>query len=173
MSTTYKVGNGEFVEVDGQIVEVDALNIVERIKMYDEKLDVMCLDPLQAGFNEAPFILVWENNQGHLEKVFEFYELDERILERIYNADQQRFDAFARTVKMEEYIQKQQESRYREQSEEAKEKMLAAIVNKTSTFSIQNAQGDLVHIHENAPRTFNKSKRSFSDAGNRFNVKGR
>lgn len=167
----YKKGNGEFIELDGAIVEVDALNVVERIRNYDEKLDVMCIDPLKAGINDAPFILIWLNNSGQWEKVFEFYELDDRVLERIYNADQQRFDAFTRTVKMEEYVKKQRESRYNEVKDEAKEKMLAAVVNKSSSFSIHNKQGDLVKIHENSPRSINNAKRSFSATGNRFNVK--
>jgi hypothetical protein len=168
----YDPGTGPFVVIDGMLVERDALNIAERVSEYDPRLAIMCADPEKSGLNDAPFLLIWENNQGVWERVFEFWELDERVLERVWAADQQKFDGLARLESMEDQIRKQRESRYREVREENKEKMLAAVVNKSSSFSIHNDEGDLIKIHENAPREINKGKRSFSDAGNRFNVKG-
>jgi len=170
----YDPGTGNFIVVDGLIVERDAQNIVDRVREYDPNLDVMCLDPAMGdGLNDAPFLLIWKRpSDGAWERVFEFWALDERVLERIYNADQTRFSAMLKIEDMEAAIEKANKQRYQEFRDEAKEVMLAAVVNKSSSFSLINKEGDLVKIHEDAPRTLNKGKRSFSDAGNKFNVKG-
>lgn len=144
-------GTGDHVVIDGLIVERDALSIVERIKEYDEDLEVVCLDPVMAGPNDAPFILLWKRPTGEYVRVFEFWELNETIIQRIYASDQRRFDALDRTIKMEEYQKKQREDRYKDKVAETADLLAYAMKNRTSSYTFKNHEDELVKVKDDAP----------------------
>ena len=151
MSNVYDPGNGQFVVVDGQIVEKDALRIAERVKEYDENLEIMCLDPALSGLNDAPFVLCERKPNGTLVRVFEFWELNATILERIYLADQQRFNGLDRLVTMEELQKKEREDRYKEKMAANLDILKFGMLNKKHNFTIPNSEGELVRISDNKP----------------------
>ena len=58
MSNWYDPGNGQFLVVDGQVVERDALRIAEAISDYDPNLTLLCLNPERAeGISDEPFVV--------------------------------------------------------------------------------------------------------------------
>jgi len=146
-------GTGDHVVVDGQIVERDALHIAERIKEYDEDLEIMCVDPDLSDINDAPFVICWRRPNGTLVKVFEAWQLDNTILERVALADQYRYDAFDRVTTLEEAAKKLKEDRYRDMQLENQEVVAAAVKNLKSSFSFKNKEGDKVTIHDDKPPT--------------------
>ena len=162
----YDPGTGDYIVIDGLIVERKASDIVQKIKEYDENLEVFFCDPDTAEFNDAPYVLCWRDQHGILKKVFEFWEMDDRIIERIYLADQNRFDAFARMEKIEAQLKKAQEDRYRETREESNQLFLDVLRSPKSSYSFENKEGDLIRINERGPVVRNNGKKSFSEVGN-------
>ena len=160
-------GDGTYVLVDGQIVERDALHIAERIHEYDENLELVCLDPDKAGINDAPFLVLELLPNGTRTVAFEAWSLDERLLERIYNADKRRVDSLVLIDDMMKKKRLDNEKRYQERSDERKDIMLSALVNQKTTFSLKNREGDKVTIDEMSPIIkINNGKKSFHAVGN-------
>jgi len=151
VSNYYDPGTGDWLVVDGQIVERDALRIAEKIADYDPNLVLMCLTDDMADFSDAPFVLCERRPNGVLHKVFEAWQLDDRIIERIYAADQQRFDPLKKIESMEEKKKKEAESRYREKMDENLDILMTVVKHRKSTFTVENHQGDLVRVNEDGP----------------------
>lgn len=81
----------------GEWVERDVLNIAEKLKEYDENLRLQYLDPSnpEAQVGDPPWRIVEMCRDGLPRVVMTAWELDERILERIYAADTSRRDLLA------------------------------------------------------------------------------
>lgn len=141
----------EFVNVNGQIVEKDALLIAERIKEYDPNLEVLCIDPSKSEFNEAPFIICERKPDGTYTRVFECWQLDNTVLERITLADKHLFDPSARFDSISQMTARLKADRYKDRQGELADIMKHAIRHKKSDFKVHNHEGDLVKINEHKP----------------------
>lgn len=144
-------GDGNFIAVDGHIVERDALRIAEKIAEHDPDLRILCLDPNKSGVNDAPFIVCHVRNDGSMYRVFECWELNDTIVERVIMADNHRFDCVDRLTSMQDVQRKLQEDRYRDKSLEMQDIVASAVKNRTSAFKFKNDQDELVTIHDNKP----------------------
>lgn len=156
----YDPGNGKHVLVDGQIVEKDALHIAERIKEYDENLEIMCLDPMMSDFNDAPFVICERKPDGSLRKIFEAWELNNQILERIAQADNHLFDLNAKFDSINNVAEKLKADRYKDKQGATTELIESIVKDRKTHFSFKNDEGDLVTIHEDRP--VQKGGRSYS-----------
>lgn len=156
MSNVLDLG-GDFLVIDGQMVERDALHIAERITEYDENLSLMCLDPDKADINDAPFVVLERLPNGTLCKVMEAWELDERILERIYACDHRRVDSLQLLNEMAKRERADNERRYKERLNESKELAVAILKSDKTGYSFKNAAGDLIKINDQSPRTINNA----------------
>lgn len=161
-------GDGTYLMVDGQIVERDALHIAEKIHEYDDRLELYCIDPDKAGITDKPFVVVETYPDGRRMIAFEAWTLDERLMERIYMADQHKFDSLSTVDGMLAKQRAASASRYKEVQEERKEIMLAAVVNPKSSFSLINKQGDHIKINDETPVTVNKGKKSIVMPNKRY-----
>lgn len=150
---------------DGVWVQDDALRVAQAVHDYDENLIVICLDPTHPDvkITDAPFVVMQRMPNGSYQKVLEAWELDNRVLERIWLSDQHRNNQLQTLEQMEKSIREGQEKRYRETLDEAKELALDVIVSKASSYSFKNKRDDIVKIHEDDPNaTLNNAKKSFS-----------
>lgn len=75
----------------GVYVERDTLRIAEKIQEYDPNLRLKYCAENQR-LTDAPFKLVEICPDGIERVIFDIWELDERVLERLYNADTKKFD---------------------------------------------------------------------------------
>lgn len=96
---------------DGNFVERDVLNIVEKIAAYDPNLKVQYLDQA-ANLGDAPWRIVERCRDGQWRTVFYVWQLDERVLERLYAADTQRHNVLVRLDAHNESLKKDQARRY-------------------------------------------------------------
>ena len=144
-------GTGDFLVVDGNIVERDALRIAEAIKDYDENLELLCLTPENAMVNEAPFIVCERKHDGSLVRVLEAWELDDRILERIYNSDTRRRDVLSDLLRKESEIERQLNNRYQEKREANMDLVMHVAANKKSSYSFENDTGDKITFYDDKP----------------------
>jgi hypothetical protein len=159
------VNTPELIEVDGHLVERDALKIAEALKRYDENLEILCIDP-SAGpnINEAPFLICERCSDGQLRRVFEAWQLDDRILQRVYSADQRRFDTLEQINRTNAEVERANLRRYQEQREESKDLVAHIAASRKSDYSFKDRNGEHVTIREDLPFGLRKEdrKRSFS-----------
>lgn len=72
-------------------IEDDMLGIVERVQAYDPNLRVQFLDPARGSdITDAPYRIVEMCPDGLPRVVFSVWDLDERVMERLYRADNHR-----------------------------------------------------------------------------------
>jgi len=152
-----------YLDMGGVLVEQDALRVAQSIKDYDENLEVICLDPDKPGVKctSAPFMVVQRMPNGTYQKVLEAWELDDRVIERIWAADQHKNNQWQTLEQMEKAIREGAEKRYREAMDEANELALGVIASKYSSYSFKNKEGDKIKIREKGSVIVNDAKKSF------------
>lgn len=154
MSNWFDPGTGDFLVVDGNIVERDALRVVEAIKDYDPDLEVLCLDPNQAGINEAPFVICERRKtDGALVRIMEAWSLDDRVLERIRLSDTARQNVLDDLVKKEEQRRLDLAKKAEEDSAENKDLVEHIVKNKKTSYTFKNDNDELVTLYEDRPHT--------------------
>jgi hypothetical protein len=151
MTNTLDVGN-QYINVDGHMVERDALLVAEAINEYDPKLKVICLPPEKADINDAPFIIAHEGPDGVLRRVFECWQLDHSVLARIEAADTTRHDVQAKIDWINAEARRASKKRYEEKRLIKHEIGTSVIASKKSSFSYKDPDtGELVTIYDNKP----------------------
>ena len=151
MNNILDVGT-EYVNVDGQIVERDALLVAEAINEYDPSLRVICVDPATSDINDAPFIIAQQCPDGVLRRIFEVWELNHSVLERIEAADTTRHDVGKWIEWKNAETRNEAKKRYEEKRLELKEIGVGALRNRKSSFSYKDPDtGELVTIYDRKP----------------------
>lgn len=147
----YDPGNGAFVAVDGHVVERDALHIAERIKEYDPNLEILCLDPLLADLNDAPFIICERMPNGTLSRIFECWELDDRVIERIARSDTVHNDVLL-DLEGKELLRRVENQKRYEEKREANIDLVSTIARHTkSSFVFKNDADEKITLYDNKP----------------------
>ena len=148
---TYFDTGKEMISIGGQLVEADALRVVEALKDYDENLEVLCVNPDQAEINEAPFIIC-ERVGDKLMRIFEAWELDDRVITRITMADGQKHNALKVAQDLEKDIRQKSKARYRDILDANHDLAASAIACKKSRFSFRDDKtGDIVTLYDDRP----------------------
>lgn len=162
--TYFDPGNGKFVAVDGCLVDRDCLHIAEKIQDYDPNLQLIALDPddLHASFTSAPFMVIRHKGDGTYERVLEAWELDDRILERLWLADGTKNNQLDQLVSLEAVKKKEQDDANKEKMWQNHELFAGAMRNPKSSFSYKNEEGTLVTIKDNEGVVKDKGRQSFS-----------
>jgi hypothetical protein len=153
-----------YLDMGGVLVEQDALRVAQAIHDYDENLEIACLDPDMPGVKctSAPFFVMQRMANGTYQKVMEAWTLDDRLIERIWAADQHRNNQVQTLEQMERAAKESADKRYRETLDEAKELALDILVSKQSGYSFKNKQGDKIKLSERERPVVNDAKKSFS-----------
>jgi hypothetical protein len=157
-------GNGDFIMIDGHMVERKAHAIALKIQEYDEDLQLICLDPSNenVSFTEAPFMVIRNKGNDVYERVLEAWELDDRILERLWLSDGRKNDQLDILAKMELAKKKEEKDAWNEKKWQNHELFAAAMANPKSSFSYKNEEGELVTIKDDEGVSKNKGRQSFS-----------
>jgi len=150
----YDTGAGELIEIDGQIVECDALRVAQAIYDYDPNLVVLCLDPERAeSITEEPFIVAEKCKDGVLRPIFRAMELNDTVLTRVQLADGHRFDALKSVEESEVAFHKANEQRYQEWRAEAKD-IVEHIAGMKSKYTVRDSNtGELLTFYDDRPAT--------------------
>lgn len=148
----YDPGSGNYIVIDGMLVERDALRIAEAVQEYDPDLFVMCVDPNQAGISEEPFVVVHIGKDGVARPVMRAWKLDDLLLERIKMADSQRFNTLRTLEEMEASAKKENENRYRETMMESHDISAHVLASRKSKYTVRHPQtGALVTFYDDRP----------------------
>lgn len=149
-----KLNTGQdLIEVDGNLVERDALKVVEELKRIDPNIEVVCLDPNRANVNDAPFIICEICPDGQMRRIFEAWALDKTVIDRVRAADMNRgIDLLNEVDAINSIIKKENQRRYRDEMDSKKE-LVASIArsNKSSFSFIDQKTGEKVTIYPDRP----------------------
>ncbi len=121
----------------GALVERDVLNIVERLHHYDPALRVKYL-AVDGSVTDAPYALFELCPDGFERLVFHIWELDERVLEKLYQADTFCHDILANLDKKNQEAKKAEQRRYREEQDEVKDIVEHIIKSPKGSYSFKD-----------------------------------
>lgn len=143
----------EYVNVDGQIVERDALRIAEAIRDYDPNLVLLCLDPSRDhALSDEPFVVAERDAQGILHPVLKAWILDNNLLERIKLADQQKVNGWEQLLDLEKKNKKASDDVYNERRGATKDLVASIVGDRKSKFTYKDERtDDMVTIYDDRP----------------------
>lgn len=144
----------ELVDVNGQLVERDALRVAEAIHAYDENLRLICLDPARAeGISDAPFIIVAKyRDRDEWYPVLRAWKLDDEVLVRLQAADSQRTDVLGNIMNSEQNYKLNNQKRYNEVRDLMKEQAKAVIGHTKTKYVLRDeVTGDYITFRDDAP----------------------
>lgn len=140
MSGQLDVGN-EYINVDGQWVEKDALNIAERLYAIDPNVRVICVDPAVAHFTEEPFIIAELCPDGQYRPIFRCWELNDDVVERVRMADSHSNDLQARLEYMQAKKKGEVARRFQDRRDFEIDVGKSILKTRTSTFTYTDPDG--------------------------------
>jgi hypothetical protein len=134
----------------GVVVEQDVLGIVEWIRDYDERLDILCLDPsdLNCSPSDPPYIIVEHCSDGQIRIIMRCWTLDERVKTAIIAADTQRTDVLAAMDKQNQRAREAQERQFQDSLVEAHDLALHIFRNPKTTYRFRNIDGELLTLED-------------------------
>lgn len=103
----------------GVYVDRDVLNISEKVQEYDEKLRIKYCEPSLAEPGDPPWKLVEICRDGIERVVFDIWDLNDTVLERIHAADTAKGDILHLVDGTNHRVRQQSTQRYEEKMDEA------------------------------------------------------
>ena len=163
MSNWFDPGNGNFIAVDGCLVERDALYITEKLMDYDPDLRVMCIDPDNPNvtFADAPFVVVKLMPNGTMQRVLEAWQLDDTVVQRVYMADGQRNNQLDQLIKLEQQKKAEKERADKEVMGHNHQIFQGALANEKSEYTFKK-DDKLVTVSDTHGVKYDKGKKSYS-----------
>ena len=153
------LGN-QFLEIDGYVVERDALRVAEELKRINPDLEILCLNPDVTTFTEAPYVVCELCPDGKYRRIFEAWQLDNTIVDRVLAAD--RFSGNDLLAQMDAHnaaIQNEKRRRYTDLKTAKLDIVEKVVRTRQSKYSYEDpGSGDLVTIYDDRP-----SKREAKD----------
>lgn len=136
----------DLVDIGPYKVERDVLEIIQRLYDYDPNVEVVMLDPSRAEFMDAPYMLVENCKDGFQRKIFEVWELNETVLERLYKCDLSRRNVLEEMDKYNAQVRRDAQRRYEEEREEMKDVLKHILKSPKGQYSFPNANGEIVTV---------------------------
>jgi hypothetical protein len=136
---------------DGMLIEEDTLKIVERIHEYDANLSVRYLNPaVRDSVGDAPYAIFERCTDGLDRLVFAVWQLDNTVLERIWQADSTKHDILKRMTDSNMKIDNNSRRKYQEEREEAHDITSHILNSPKGQYSIKN--GDVkITVSDSVP----------------------
>lgn len=132
------------VRVEGQLVERDALNIAEKINAYDSNLYLQVLNASDC-ISDPPFRVLERCKDGIDRVAFTAWTLDDRLMQRIYSADTNKFQVGEEAEKHNERLRNEDRRRYQEKQEALNELAVGVLKSPKDTYKANHPEtGELL-----------------------------
>lgn len=135
----------------GVYIEEDTLRIIEKIHDYDDNLVVKYLDPGQANFTDAPYAIFEKCKDGMERLVFSVWKLDDRVIERIYAADNQRHNIVAAIENNNAAMKDLQNRRFEDKIAESHDVMASVLNSPKGTYSFPVGNDKIIKVDDSGP----------------------
>ena len=143
--------SGRHIAIDGHIVEVDALNIVERLMEINENLVVLA-NVSEHHIAEEPYVIAELCADGRFRKVFGVWELDERVITRVQLADSYGRDILADIDRENEKVQENKQNQFKEKLAEANEIAWSVLDTHKSVYTAPDINtGEKITFYDDRP----------------------
>jgi hypothetical protein len=126
----------------GVLVERDVLDVARRVNEYDTNLKVQFLNDANCGVDEPPYRIVEVCTDGVERPLFSVWTLDERVLQRIYAADLQKWDVLGRLDRSNAKAKTVENRRYKDRLEEASEITTTVLRSPKDTYIVPRSAID-------------------------------
>lgn len=135
----------------GVYVEEDALRIVEKVQEYDPNLRVKYCAEF-ASLSDAPYKLVEVCPDGIERVVFDIWELDDRVIQRLYAADTRFHEVEKQLDTINANAKDALKRRYKELEMEASEIAHSVFSSSKDTYRLTDPHtGRKLKIHASKP----------------------
>lgn len=133
---------------EGVLVEADVLRIVEKIRQYDDNLIVKYADPEKCDYRDAPYAIFELCPDGMERLVFSVWELDDRVIERLYAADTSRHNIQAQIDHTNAIARKAEYQRFQEKRLEEKDLVVTYLKSPKGRWKFKGKSGKLVTLDD-------------------------
>jgi len=132
----------------GVYVENDVLGVVEEIQRRFPTLDVQFLDPRRfPELTDAPYRIIEHCPDGFDRILFSTWQLDNRVIDRIYAADTSRGNILDRIDQNNTRVREGEQRRFQERLDEAAD-LAAHVLKAGTTYSFKNTDGELIVLRD-------------------------
>lgn len=147
MTKAVNLGNG-FIQVDDYVVEKKVLDIVDKIRDYDPNLDVLYLNPDRMEMFDAPWVIVENCKDGQIRKVFDVWELNDSVFERLVACDTMRGDVLLNVDAFNAKLRQESQRRYDDKRHEASDKFAHLLKNPKTTYTLPTGDGEVLTVDD-------------------------
>jgi hypothetical protein len=138
----------------GVLVEEDVLGVVQRIMEYDSNLRVKYLDPTSfPDMTDAPYRIFELCPDGMERVVMSVWKLDERVLERLYKADNLKHGIFGEMNKRDELARRGLKRRFQDEIEALSEMAADVLRSPKDTYTATNPVTGEKHTFRASPQS--------------------
>lgn len=135
----------------GVLVEEDVLGIVSKIRARWPTLVVQFCDPNRADFQDAPFRILEECPDGLRRPVMDVWQLDDRVIERLYAADTHKHNVLADLDAANLKATQQGHRRFREETAALSEMVAGILRSPKDTYTATNPLTGKEHTFRSLP----------------------
>lgn len=130
---------GRLIELSqGILVEEDLYNVVRKLQDYDPNIRIKYLNPeARAEISDAPYAIFELCPDGIERLIFTVFELDDRILQRLYAADTTRHNILTNISTANEVAAQLRKRRYTERQQEVVDIMKKAFLSPKGKYSFE------------------------------------
>lgn len=133
------MSTGRLIQMaSGVLVEEDVLNVIKKLQEYDPNIRVKYLNPeARQEVSDAPYAIFELCPDGLERLIFSTWELDDRVLQRLYAADNVKNNILQNITDNNAAIKEAQTQRYREKSLEVVDVMKHAFMSPKGQYSFE------------------------------------
>lgn len=144
---------------DGVYVDRDVLGVAEAIREYDENLRLKYCPPENADATDAPYIITEICPDGLERPVMKIWDLNGSVLERLYDADNRKRNVLQDLDGHNLSIEKENNRRYREEMDEAKDMLEHYLKSSKGTYSMVDPKTGVKLTLDDDPKAPTKIER--------------
>lgn len=130
----------KLIEVQGRIVERDALNIAEKISIYDPNLYVQVLDGPAVDLQTPPFRVMEICKDGVHRVAMTAWTLDGQLFDRIVAADTSHYDILGKMDKNNDKARNEDRRRYQEKMDQLHELSFDVLRSPKDTYTAKHPE---------------------------------
>lgn len=134
---------------DGSVMEEDLYGIVERVRNYDPSLRIKYL-ACNGVVSDAPYAIFELCPDGIERKVFDIWELDERVMERLYAADNRKHNILANIDANNNKVRAEQQRNFYERQLADADLIETMLKSNKGRWTFKNDKGALVQIDDSS-----------------------
>lgn len=141
----------EIVDIGGVTFESDLLGVIGEIQSRWPELRVQFIDPAKAEPGDAPWRIVEDCKDGFTRMVMSVWELDKRVIDRLFAADMHNPDFLKNLDDINAAVRKDQQRRFRDEMDEVKEIVKFVAESPKGRVTAPTADGGVFLFDDTSP----------------------